>query len=603
MSERSMSRRVFLRTAALGASLLAAACAPQVVEKVVEVEKEVTTVVEKEVETIIEKEVEKVVEVAAKTPEEILGPNLVPGSPDHPKGWRTTLPDLPPAVPVSPPVTITCTRRVDAQTRFADGDDLENNPWSRMIKELFGVEFKVSWTWATGDEANSKYNLAMASGDMPEYLETVPPTIYVQMVEAGLLEDITDAYDMYASPRWKDTWREYGELPWTWTRVDGRIYGIPRVEQLAHNDTCLWYREDWLEKLGLAVPTTLEELHDVALAFVQEDLGQGAPGTTIGLLANESYSNTWYGSLDPIWGAHGVIPNHWSEVGGDLILDAIRPETRECLELLHQWYRDGVFRPDFFTMTASNSMSDIAANLCGMHFTPNWGANLDSVMNDPEARWKFTGVPSHNGRKGKHTENNFRESPFCWAKGAQHVEQIFQITNWMMELNEDPWRRFHGWEGHQYNIVDDVYEPTGMGWMPWAPGPIGTRGSGMVDPTSSYRTIRYQLDEWGRIPAEERDALQDNFFDDPYGTAIASRESRLYLLEDNVNAKMTKFQRLPTATMVERGADLGTLQNETILGMIIGETPIANFDTFVDQWKRMGGDRVIEEVNEWWHSR
>ena len=436
--------------------------------------------------------------------EELLGADM-PGSPSHAKGWTTLLPDLPEGYPpMQEPTEISTTRRVDAQTAFAEGDSLDNNPYSRMIEKLFGVKYTVSWTWATQDEMNSKYNLSMASGDLPDYLETVPMTVFIKMVEADLLEDLTDAYPMYASQRWQDTWAEYGELPWTWSRVNGRIYGLPRVEDLAHNDTVLWYRADWFDELGHAVPTTLEELHAAAKAIVDAGMGLGAAGTTIGLMANKQYAHTWYGSLDPIWGAHGLIPDRWSQEGDGLMFDGIRPELKEPLQLLNQWYNDGIFRKDFFTVETSESVEDVASSQCGLHFTPSWGANLDTVTNDPNTRWAFTNVPAGpDGHQGKYTENNFREGPFCFRKGMPHVDKVFAITNWMAELTEDFERRMHttyAWDGYNYSWDGDTIVPTNIGWMPWAPGPIGTRGSGMIDPRRVGNEIKHIPRRMGSNP-------------------------------------------------------------------------------------------------------
>ncbi len=530
----------------------------------------------------------------------------MPGSPDRPKGWTTVLPDLAEGLPpTAAPVEISTTRRVDAQTQFAQGDTIENNPYSRMVEKLFGIKFTVAWTWSTDDEGNSKYNLAMASGDLPDYMENVPMTIFVKMVEAGLLEDITDAYEAYASPRWKEIWAEYGDLPWTWTRINGRIYGLPRVEDLAHNDTVLWYRADWFESMGLDVPTTLDELYTVAKAIVDADIGMGAPGTTIGLMANKQYAHTWYGSLDPIWGAYGLIPDRWSQEGDGLMYDGIRPELKAPLELLAQWYQEGIFRRDFFTIETSESIEDVAASQCGLHFTPSWGANLDTVNNDPTTRWAFADIPAGpDGRKGKYTENNFRENPFVFRKGMEHIDKIFGLTNWMQELTEDFDRRFHGWEGHNYAWQDDdTVAFTGIGWMPWAPGPIGTRGSGMIDPRRVGDEIRFWREQWAPIPAEERDAMQNLLLEDPTGVQVVSQESRMFILETADLGMMTELQTLPTPTMVDRWVDLRKLQDETILAIIIGERPISDFDAMVAQWQQMGGDRITEEVNEWWANR
>jgi len=614
-----LSRRAFLRLSALGASALVAACAPKVVEKVVKetvvVEKAVEKVVKETVivagtPKVVEKVVTQVVEVAPKTAEELLPPGDRLGSPDHVKGWKTTLPDLPPRVPHTPPVVITGSRRVNLGTKFAEGDDLENNPWSRMIKALFGVEFKVAWSWATSDEAQTKYNLCMASGDLPDLLETVPMTIFPKMVEAGnLLKDLTDAYDMYASPRWKETWREWGDLPWVYTEVDGRKWGLQRTELVAQDDTCLWYHEEWLEKLGLDVPKTLDELHDVAKAIVDADIGKGAPGTTIGLLANKECLHNWYGSLDPIWGAYGLITK-WSNFGwrkekGGLSWDGIRPEVKDVLALLNQWYNDGIFRDDFFTLSTSDGTQDIDANKCGLHFTPSWGAALDAVKNDPETRWNFADIPTGpGGRKGKASvQANPFIDPFCFRKDFEHLEEWFQVANWMIELTEDPWRRFHGWEGANYEWEGDKIKSTGIGWEPWTFGPIGTRGGGGNDPLRKGRLLKYQMDEWGKVPPEKRDAQMNLFFEDPTGVQQISREAEFFLFDHRGDGIMDQFQSLPTPTMVERGSDLGKLLQETLIACFIGEKPLDAFDDFVESWKKMGGDKVTEEVNEWWASK
>ncbi len=545
---------------------------------------------------------------AAQSLAELLGADM-PGSPNHPKGWTTMLPDLPAGLPPSgDPVVISVTRRVDAQTKFAQGDNLENNPWSRMIQKLFGVKFSVAWTWATNDEADSKYNLALSSGDMPEYLETVPLNVFVQMVQAGALEDITDAWEKYAGNRWKKAFEPYGDLPWTWSKVDGRIYGIPRVEDLAHNDTILWYRADWLDKLNLKPPKTLDELHDVALEIVKSGIGKGASGTTLGLMANKQYGATWYGSLDPIWGAFGVIPHqqgtHWSKVGDNLVFDSIRPEMKDALALLNKWYKDGIFRKDFFTVETSDSVQDVASGQVGLHFTPSWGANLDTVKNDPEAKWAFTNIPTGpNGKKGKYTENNFKPESFVFRKGAQNIEKIFQITNWMIELTEDFSRRFHGWEGANYTWDGDKVAWTDAGWSAWAIGPIGTRGSGMADPKSVGNGIKYRRDEWSKIAAEKRDAMQNLLLEDPTGVQQVSDESRLFILDNAADGMITALQRLPTPTQLERGADLQKVVDEAIIGIIVGEKPLSAFDDMVAQWKQQGGDQVTKEVNEWWATK
>ena len=224
------------------------------------------------------------------------------------------------------------------------------------------------------------------------------------------------------------------------------------------------------------------------------------------------------------------------------------------------------------------------------------------MRNDPETVWAFANNPAGpGGVRARHTENNFRSSPFCYRRGMEHVDKIFEITNFVHELTEDYDRRFHGWEGHNYDFQEDgSVAATGIGWMAWAIGPIGTRGSGMIDPRHVANSISYQLEEWGKIPSEERDAFQTLSLKDPTGVSILGKQSRLFILETAEQGKITQYQSLPTPTMIERRRDLSKLHEETVPGIIIGEKPLSAFDEFVDQWKGQGGDQMTQEVNDWW---
>ena len=50
-------------------------------------------------------------------------------------------------------------------------------------------------------------------------------------------------------------------------------------------------------------------------------------------------------------------------------------------------------------------------------------------------------------------------------------------------------------------------------------------------------------------------------------------------------------------------AELDKLRNNTFLSMVMGETPVSDFDKFVEQWKAQGGDEIAKEVNEWYQER
>ena len=126
-------------------------------------------------------------------------------------------------------------------------------------------------------------------------------------------------------------------------------------------------------------------------------MGQGGEGATLGIAANRQV-NTWYCSLDPIFGAWGVMPTFWTpDENGDLQYDSVQPEIKEALGTLRQWYSEGLLAPDFFTFAPwQNAGTHIGGNLAGIMYSPAFGAVYgcpDSVANDPEARWAFGDIP------------------------------------------------------------------------------------------------------------------------------------------------------------------------------------------------------------------
>lgn len=74
------------------------------------------------------------------------------------------------------------------------------------------------------------------------------------------------------------------------------------------------------------------------------------------------------------------------------------------------------------------------------------------------------------------------------------------------------------------------------------------------------------------------------------------------LYKDTDRFMMNKFVGAPTETMAEKSATLGKLTNETFTRIILGDLPIDAFDTFVQDWKKLGGDQITGEVNEWYES-
>ena len=111
------------------------------------------------------------------------------------------------------------------------------------------------------------------------------------------------------------------------SRIDGRIYGVPFLKPIARYGVLV--RKDWLDNLGLDVPSTLEELAAVAQAFTEDDPDGNGTDDTVGFVERDESFNVGFRSLSGYFGA-----DNWFTITDD---DEVMPSFMqpEYLSLIH----------------------------------------------------------------------------------------------------------------------------------------------------------------------------------------------------------------------------------------------------------------------------
>jgi ABC-type glycerol-3-phosphate transport system substrate-binding protein len=151
---------------------------------------------------------------------------------------------------------------------------------------------------------------------------------------------------------------------WDSTLYEGRQVAV------AHNvyDLNIWgaqYRKDWLDKLGLGVPQTIEEYGEVLRAFHNGDPdGNGAQDTWGRLL----YTTIRFD--DDLFHAYGVAVGHhmngfWRQRDNGLAIDWVQPGMKEALANLRQLWADGGFHPDSISIPLGHGHDAYLAGQAG----------------------------------------------------------------------------------------------------------------------------------------------------------------------------------------------------------------------------------------------
>lgn len=119
-----------------------------------------------------------------------------------------------------PPITITMVRNLsdvvenNVLSVLAD-ETFEDNRWSRIYEEQLGIKIKYDWVVKGNPDSDAyrqKMIVTLSSGDLPD-VTPVDAIQLKQLVDAGLLEDMTDYYEKYASPLLKDILGQEGPAP------------------------------------------------------------------------------------------------------------------------------------------------------------------------------------------------------------------------------------------------------------------------------------------------------------------------------------------------------------------------------------------------------
>lgn len=150
--------------------------------------------------------------------------------------------------------------------------DYNDNEYTRWLSGLTNINLELDIPPVP--DAQQKLNLMLASGDLPEVIIGCNIRLDQMQILAnqGLVLPLNDYIDKYGV-EFKKVYEAYPQIEDLITLLDGKIYGLPHVNDCYHCSMSqkMWVYQPWLDKLGLAVPTTTEEFYQMLKAFKEQD--------------------------------------------------------------------------------------------------------------------------------------------------------------------------------------------------------------------------------------------------------------------------------------------------------------------------------------------
>ncbi|MEF2246094.1 extracellular solute-binding protein [Paenibacillus sp. IITD108] len=494
-----------------------------------------------------------------------------------------------------PPIEVSVIGTTGTNVLFAEGESIDDNIMTKTYLDILGIKFTNKWV-TDASQTVEKLNLAINTNNIPD-ITKVDLTQMSRMINQDQLADLTEAYEKYASPLLRQALEYGGDNGFAPAKKDGKIYGMPIPNDYYENVAIMYIRKDWLEKVGLQPPKTIDELYQVATAFAEQDPDGNNKADTYGMALDNALGM----GFDGVAAAFKAYRAMWvKEDNGQLVYGSIQPQMKDALAKLQELYASKAIDQEFGAKDWGKTADDIGAGKGGIYFGAFWQPlyPLQTTMtHTPDSDWNAYPIPTAaDGSLVVKRPNNV----FSWmvaSKGIEHPEALIKSMNLWAELwieggqyNDLFYKDIQGSEKYQGKEIHQYAKP----YFFDDPGKnmvIGQQFKEAADKNDGT-LVTHPDGIW------KWDAYKNN---EPNGWAYYK-----YLLEsEDVLAQYgdkfihESFLGAPTETMTKRLANLNKLEVETFTKIIMGKADVNAFDKFVEEWKSLGGDDITKEVNEW----
>jgi putative aldouronate transport system substrate-binding protein len=452
----------------------------------------------------------------------------------------------------------------------------KNDYFWTVLERKTGVKLQMIGAQSGGVAVTEAFTLLLASGDYPDIM--MANWLYFP---GGPDKALSEKYiiplndRMENAPNMAGFLKDDAKFNKDIRTDDGTIYAFP----FYRDDYSVLYagagiRQDWLDKLGLQQPETVEEWHNVLTAFKQFTTGPFTFESRY-LFMSEYFAsiitNPW-GVAYPFYVENNTVKFGPQERG-----------YRDFVTEMNKWYNEGLLDKDMPSInkaTVSAKFSNGNAGLVIQQFT-----QMDEaiVANKDNPSYKITGLKTPVLRRGDerkfgHRQNNYPGN-FAWgiSSKAKDVPIVMRYIDYFFGM-EGRTLCAYGTEGVSYEVKN---------------GNVEILASALNHPeiTSARSVI-------------------EGFFGNPHNHALYELPGNQRvgvhpivgaMKEQWMDNNITKYAFPPvTQTAAEsdvigtKWTNIDTYCQEMIIKFIIGTEPLSGYDRFLATLKNYGIDDVVK---------
>lgn len=455
---------------------------------------------------------------------------------------------------------------IDVMTQaFSAESASENSPVVKKLEEVVGANLNFIWTPSTSYD--EKVTTTMGSGTYPHIMliSTINSSV-VRAVKDDTFWDLTDKLtDSEKFPNLAQTDPDINHN----ISFDGRVYGVYRARELGRSGVTI--REDWLENLGLEIPTTIDEFYSVLKQFKENDPDRNGVDDTYGMIVTDYLT----GPLDNLAIWFGA-PNQWGlDENGELAPDFTFQGYKDALDFMRKCYSEGLINQNMATYSADKWNEEFLSGHAGVIIDVA-DRSRRIAQNMPEAKINVFGyVKKDDGAEPRTLPTKGHGGFFAIPKtSVKTEEELDLVLNVLDKVSGKEGNDLvnYGIEGRNYVVEDGMAVKNNDPALVKEYADLNQFGTGIVD--------------FGK-----------NALKTKYDTPMAYRVDEVFA--DNKKYVITNpAEPYQSDTYAKSGPQLDAILEEADVKYICGQIDEAGWLAEVERWKTMGGNKVIEEINE-----
>lgn len=452
----------------------------------------------------------------------------------------------------------------------------QNQMWQELEKRL-GVTWEPIIT--PQPEYGNKSAALIAGGNLPDLFYLNPgqnAAPQYKAMDQGAFTDLTPYLTGEALKAYKNL-STFPDYMWNNVKFKNKIIGVPKP--LQRNGNIAFYRGDWVKKLGLDAPKSMDVLHDLLVAFARGDPTGSGQKDTWGL---GRYGTDW-GGWDSTLIAFNMFgtPFNWRKnPDGTLTHQIETDEFRMGIDFLRRLYADGAFHPDSAGMTFAQCQGAFIGGKIGAHseglgnfYSPTIASTVYFKMRQADPNAELVGLyPTQaGGAKGvtRNTQGSFGYTaiPAAVGKDEERVKELLRILDYLAPpFGSEEWFFLgYGIEGVDHQVTNGVPVLNERG--------ISERGD-----------LTYIM------------AGLPTLFIPQAPDAVAPAQKMAHeILKIGIDDLSWP---LYSATDIAKRAELNQFGFDSMTAIITGRQPLSALDDAIKEWKSRGGEQTRKEFEQ-----